>query len=172
MKRRTLLVLSLLLVVIGSTLLSFRRCVYGNQLLEQRITRCTVEENAEISVYEGNAGATTAYWYSVTADFGLFAAEKQFLFTYGIPVVDSVECSTTSVAVTLNDGVENHVLEFSLAEIEGYFRDGPLAWRMGEKLAREGWPVPILRVVGFTAIAVAILLLIVPLFPRSRRSTR
>jgi hypothetical protein len=65
--------------------------------MEEQEGSCSFGDGQTIRLYKGGAGATVAFWYSVTAEGGLFEREKQILFAYGSPVISSLSCEESRV---------------------------------------------------------------------------
>lgn len=66
--------------------------------VELEIAQCRISATNEIiRIYEGNGGATTAFWYKVTYQENYFSTEKTILTTYGTPDYGLVNCQTNSI---------------------------------------------------------------------------
>ena len=76
------------------------RNAFGNPSMEEQISSCSTSEGNEIRLYRGNGGATTAYWYTVISEGGLFEREKQILFTYSSPEITSIDCEGAALNVS------------------------------------------------------------------------
>lgn len=65
---------------------------YGNPSMEQQASSCSCADGLIIRLYKGEEGATVAFWYTVTAEGGLFEREQQILFAYDSPVISNLSC--------------------------------------------------------------------------------
>ena len=76
------------------------RNVQGNPGMEDEIDRCTTPSGTTFRSYEGNGGATTSYWYTLTSELGIFSREKQIVFSYDSPEFRSVSCTKDQTILT------------------------------------------------------------------------
>jgi len=105
-------ILALLLAILGIKLLLPDRNVWGNPQLETLMMQCQIPSTeAIIRLYQGNGGATVAYWYSVTFDNGKFLGEKQIFHTYAYPSIKSIDCRADGVTVLADEQTFNFNLE-------------------------------------------------------------
>jgi len=64
---------------------------------------CALNDGTVIRLYRGNAGATVAFWYSVTDDPPGFSPERQIIFSYSEPELASLTCGTDKFDVESPD---------------------------------------------------------------------
>jgi hypothetical protein len=153
-------------VLLGVWLLPPGRNAAGNPAFEQEIRRCRLPNGDLVRLYEGNGGATTAFWYTVTHDGGWWSPERQILFSYGSPEVKEITCGPAGVELAFWDGVDETREVLSRERIRGKLRRKPIALRMGERVEPGGSPF---RWVG-TVAGVVLLVLGVLVAPWKRRS--
>jgi hypothetical protein len=65
-------------------------------------SQCRWRDGVTVRFWEGNGGATTAFWYSVTVQPGMPWTEREVFFSYSNPVVASVTCEPEGIVVTAN----------------------------------------------------------------------
>lgn len=75
--------------------------MFGSQSMERLIKECDLGQALKARFYRGEAGATVAYWYSVTVQSSEFK-ERQIFYTYSEPEITSIECSASSLNVVLD----------------------------------------------------------------------
>jgi hypothetical protein len=133
------------------------RNVHGNPLQEKLLSQCVTANGMTVRLYEGNGGATTAYWYTVTTQGGVLDPERQVLFTYASPALESVACAGSGIRVA------GELRTFSFPEVQiRALRDQPLAlWRGVEKSGVTVQPMTITRYVLAAALSVVALVLLV-----------
>lgn len=86
-------VTAMLLGVVGAWIVLPSRDVRGNTLFEQRIDSCTLDPSGiGISLFLGNGGAMTSYWYSVTERAPLSPFRHQIFYAYASPIITSIRC--------------------------------------------------------------------------------
>jgi hypothetical protein len=90
------------LMAAGAWLAVPSRNEYGNPSMEEKMGECTLTGGETIRLYRGSGGATTSFWYSVTLEEGLLSREKQILFTYAAPELQSIECRGDELQVVGN----------------------------------------------------------------------
>ena len=76
------------------------RNVQGNPGMEDEIDQCTTPSGTTFRLYQGNGGATTSYWYTLTSKLGIFSREKQIVFSYDSPEFRSVSCTNDQTILT------------------------------------------------------------------------
>jgi hypothetical protein len=152
--------------LLGLWLLLPGRNAAGNPSLEREIRRCNLPNGDLVRLYEGNGGATTAFWYTVTHDSGWLSPERQVLFSYGSPEVQEIACGPSGVELTFWDGTEKTREVLSWERVYGKLRRRPITLRMGERVKPEGDP---LRWVGMT-VGVALVASSFFVAPWTRRS--
>lgn len=134
-------ILALLLAIWGVKLLLPDRNVWGNPQLETLMMQCQIPSTeAVIRLYQGNAGATVAYWYSVTFDNGKFPTEKQIFHTYAYPSIQSIDCRPDEVTVLADE----QSWTFSLKEIKNQLINQPIGFYRGEPQQKSIQPLRIL----------------------------
>src|SRR5688500_4068519 len=72
---------------------------YGNPSMEEEQSSCTLANGQVLRLYKGGGGATVDYWYTVTAEGGLFEREKQIVFAYSSPALSSLSCQDSRVRI-------------------------------------------------------------------------
>ncbi len=105
------------------------RNFHGNPALERVTAECRTAAGTVVRVYEGNGGATSAYWYTVTAQGGFYTPERQVLFAYGSPVIDSLSCGGDGVRLV----AQTRTLTMSEADIARLRHEPRTYWRGTEK---------------------------------------
>jgi hypothetical protein len=126
--------------LLGLWLLLPGRNIAGNPSFEREIRRCRLPNGDLVRLYEGNGGATTAFWYTVTHDGGWLSPERQVLFSYGSPEVKEIACGPSGVELTFWDGAEKTHEALSLERVRGKLRRKPITLRMGERVQPGGSP--------------------------------
>lgn len=134
-------ILALLLAIWGVKLLLPDRNVWGNPQLETLMMQCQIPSTeAVIRLYQGNGGATVAYWYSVTFDNGKFPTEKQIFHTYAYPSIQSIDCRPDEVTVLADE----QSWTFSIKEIKNQLINQPIGFYRGEPQQKSIQPLRIL----------------------------
>jgi hypothetical protein len=148
------------LIALGLYLLVPGRNTFGNPAFERELQRCRIPGAGEIvRLYEGNGGATTAFWYTVTHEGGWSSPERQIFYTYSIPEIRRVECRKGAVEIRFWDGFEENRESLEIDRIRKDLRARPLGWWMGEKVERRGNPLRIVSVAaGGLALCSGVLL--------------
>jgi hypothetical protein len=119
----------IIMLGIGLWLLWPGRNVAGNPQFETLINKCLAGQGEHVRLYEGNGGATSAYWYSATIeDPGMFSRERQFFFSYSSPIIEQAMCKGTIVELV---GPEQS-LSFSLEKIHTELVDTPVNLYRGQ----------------------------------------
>ncbi|MBL8386167.1 MAG: hypothetical protein JNM90_23995 [Burkholderiales bacterium] len=75
------------------------RNVHGNPGLETLRASCRTTGKVTARLYEGNGGATTSYWYTVTLEGDALGRERQVFFAYAFPQVVGIDCAGDAVIV-------------------------------------------------------------------------
>jgi hypothetical protein len=95
MKRVGLAIIGVLLVTAGGWL-----CIPGrNHLSEELQSSCSLAKGATVRFYEGNGGATTAFWYSVTIQDGPPWTERELFWSYSHPIVTDIICESNRLTI-------------------------------------------------------------------------
>jgi hypothetical protein len=126
------------LCALGIYLLLPPRNLFGNPADEQQLQRCTLADGAEIRLYQGNGGATTAFWYTVTHAKGWREPERQIFYAYGYPEIRAIACRPDAVVLTLADGFGERSESLSLARVHRELRHRPVTLSRGERLEGRG----------------------------------
>jgi hypothetical protein len=126
------------LCALGASLLVPARNRFGNPAFEQELQRCTFADGTLIRLYEGDGGATTAYWYTVTHAKGWREPERQVYYAYGYPEVKEVTCRPEAVVLTLAEAIGEKQESLYLERIRRELRRRPVAFSRGERLAGRG----------------------------------
>ncbi len=105
------------------------RNAHGNPSLEHLLAQCRTSSGTSVRLYEGNGGATTDFWYTVTVTSTTLGAERQVLFVDGSPVLRGLACNTAGVQI------ETASTAIAIAETEfAALRGQPRAiWRGKER---------------------------------------
>ena len=134
-------ILALVLAILGVKLLLPDRNVWGNPQFETLMMQCQIPSTeAIIRLYQGNGGATVAYWYSVTFDYGKFLGEKQIFYAYAYPSIQSIDCRADEVTVLADE----QSWTFSLKEIKNQLINQPIGFYKGETQQKSIQPLRIL----------------------------
>jgi hypothetical protein len=149
-KRIARIAIGTVLFVGGAYLCVPRRSHWFEELRSQ----CQWQRGASVRLWEGNGGATTAFWYSVTLQSGLPWTEREVFFSYSHPVVTEVRCEADGVVV-IADGTSRKLTAAYL--LGGHF--SPLQFDHGKQTSdfpRDGWrPSEIVRTaLGFAGVVV------------------
>ncbi|MGQ4647474.1 hypothetical protein [Lyngbya aestuarii] len=135
--------LALILAIWGIKLLLSERNVFGNPQLETLMAQCQIpstETETTIRLYEGNGGATVAYSYSVTFFEGKFFREKQFFYTYGFPVIKSIDCHNDRVSIFTDE----ETFDFTLEQIKSKLIHQPIGFYKGQQQKSSIQPLRVL----------------------------
>lgn len=134
-------ILALLLAILGVKLLLPDRNVWGNPQFETLMMQCQIPSTeAIIRLYQGNGGATVAYWYSVTFDDGKFPGEKHIFYAYAYPSIKSIDCRADRVAVLADEQKFN----FTIEQIKNKLINQPIGFYRGEPKQKAIQPLRIL----------------------------
>ncbi|WP_044207416.1 hypothetical protein [Coleofasciculus chthonoplastes] len=134
-------ILALVLAIWGVKLLLPDRNVWGNPQFETLMMQCQIPSTeAIIRLYQGNGGATVAYWYSVTFDHGKFPGEKQIFHAYAYPSIQSIDCHTDGITVFTDEQDFNLTLE----QIKNQLIKQPIGFYKGELQQKSIQPLRIL----------------------------
>jgi hypothetical protein len=123
---------------LGIYLLLPARNLFGNPADERELQHCNLADGAEVRLYEGNGGATVAYWYTVTHSRGWREPERQIFYAYGYPEIRGIACRPGAVALTLSDDSGERQELLSLAQIRRELRHRPVTLSRGERLEGRG----------------------------------
>lgn len=150
--------LALILIASGLYLLLPGRNVFGNPAFEREFQRCSVPGSGEVvRLYEGNGGATTAFWYTVTFDEGWLARERQIFFAYGSPEIKRVVCRGDAVDLVLEEGLESPEI-LPLEKIRRELQYHPEALSMGKTFRPVSNPLRLLSIgAGVLLLGVGVL---------------
>ena len=96
--------LAIVAFAVGGSLLAPNRNVYGNSQDEVLITQClSPYDNAVVRLYQGNGGATTALWWSVTFQANPLTQERQVFYSYGSPAISTIACAPDKVTLVTEE---------------------------------------------------------------------
>lgn len=96
----------------------------GNPDQETLLTTCATG-GWQVRLYEGDGGATTAYWSTVTVERP-GRPERQVFFAYADPLVDALVCDDAGVELRAGGAL---VRELAVGELEA-LRSQPISlWR-------------------------------------------
>src|SRR5688572_20239554 len=105
MRRLALAVIGLLFILGGGWL-----CIPGrNHVSETLQSSCRLAEAGTVRFYEGNGGATTSFWYSVTVQSGFPWTEQEVFWSYGSPVVTQIACEGDRLTISAEDNTWSFV---------------------------------------------------------------
>jgi hypothetical protein len=106
MRTRTLFysLAALALIWQGVGMLQPDRNVHGNPSMEVLLLECQSTSGVRFRLYRGEAGATVAFWYSVTAQHLPSTAERQIFFSYSTPVATKIVCGPSSLEIDTEEG--------------------------------------------------------------------
>jgi uncharacterized protein YjeT (DUF2065 family) len=88
-----------LLVASGVYLVIPGRNVHGNPWREREIASCLLSDSAEVTLYQGDAGASSPNWYSVTHNPKGLEPERQILYRYRSPGLYDVVCDSAGFII-------------------------------------------------------------------------
>lgn len=88
-----------LLVATGVYLAVPSRNAHGNPWREREMASCILSDSAEVKLYQGEAGAGSATWYSVTHNPKGLEPERQILYRYRSPGLYDVVCDAGGVVI-------------------------------------------------------------------------
>lgn len=112
------------------------RNAYGNPWLEELKQDCAFSNGTKARLYLGNGGATTAYWYTVTVETGLFSPERQVAFSYSEPALSEIECRDDRLVISGGEKLVIGASEFADR------RNAPIIyWRGNPEVTARTWSV-------------------------------
>jgi hypothetical protein len=88
-----------LLVATGVYLAAPSRNAHGNPWREREMASWVLSDSAEMKLYQGDAGANSANWYSVTHNPKGFEPERQILYRYRSPGLYDLVCDSAGVVI-------------------------------------------------------------------------
>jgi hypothetical protein len=88
-----------LLLVSGAYLLVPSRNAHGNPWREREMASCMLPDTAEVILYEGDAGASSPNWYSVTHNPKGLEPERQIIYHVGVPGMYDVVCDSAGIVI-------------------------------------------------------------------------
>jgi hypothetical protein len=112
------------------------RNVHGNPWLEEPIASCSLPSGVLARFYEGNGGATTDYWYTITVRGGGFKSERQIFFAYGLPKIESLECASGEVRL-IGESEHYRLPERAFEALRGE----PMSFWRGRRVYRPEQPL-------------------------------
>jgi hypothetical protein len=161
--------LAIVLMVLAAWMAWPSRNVHGNPDMETLTAACHTAAGVEARLYEGNGGATVAYWYTVTARGASLGGERQIFFSYRSPVVDRITCP--------GDGIVLWSGESSIASLSGAglaaATDRPIQYWSGQRTDVSGQPFTHFRwAIAAVFVIAAVCLLFYANLPRGTGPTR
>jgi hypothetical protein len=88
-----------LLVATGVYLVVPSRNAHGNPWREREMASCTLSDSAEVKLYQGDAGAGSANWFSVTHNPKGLERERQIVYRYRSPGLYDLVCDSAGVII-------------------------------------------------------------------------
>jgi hypothetical protein len=88
-----------LLLATGVYLVAPSRNAHGNPWREREMASCMLSDSAEVTLYQGDATASSAAWYSVTHNPKGFERERQILYRYRSPGLYDLVCDSGGVVI-------------------------------------------------------------------------
>jgi hypothetical protein len=88
-----------LLVAAGVYLVVPSRNAHGNAWREREMASCVLSDSAEVKLYQGDATASSAAWYSVTHNPKGLEPERQILYRYRSPGLYDLVCDSSGVVI-------------------------------------------------------------------------
>ena len=88
-----------LLVASGVYLVIPGRNAHGNPWREREMASCVLSDSAEVKLYQGDASASSAAWYSVTHNPKGVEPERQILYRYKTPGLYDLVCDSSGVVI-------------------------------------------------------------------------
>ncbi|MDH5669282.1 MAG: hypothetical protein OEY86_14855 [Nitrospira sp.] len=120
---------------------------YGDPSMEELQQSCTTPDGTIVRLYVGNGGATTAFWYTVTATSGFLSREKQIIFSYSSPDFSSVTCTKEAVVVASSRGN----IALGVPELTA-LRANPRVYHRGSIEKGEWWSTREITRMAFSAM--------------------
>lgn len=127
-------------------ILSGKSILHLLPLPEMEIGHCRIPgTGAVIRLYEGNLGATTSYWYTVTYQQNYFASEQTIFSSYGEPWYMGMNCQPAEAELIPPSGdFKPYVIPYDV--IQGNLVRDPISFHDGNA-GKVGPSGPIDRVV-------------------------
>ena len=88
-----------LLVATGVYLVVPARNAHGNPWREREMASCMLSDSAEVRLYQGDARASSATWYSVTHNPKGLERERQILYRYRSPGLYDLVCDSAGLVI-------------------------------------------------------------------------
>ena len=88
-----------LLVASGVFLLVPSRNAHGNPWREREMASCVLSDSAEVKLYQGDARASSATWYSVTHNPKGLERERQIVYRYRSPGLYDLVCDSAGLVI-------------------------------------------------------------------------
>ena len=165
MKPSTAIATLVLSMAIAAWLAWPSRNQHGNPESEELLGMCKTNELVTARLYQGNGGATTSYWYTLTLEGDVLGKEKQVFFSYALPRLQNVECAEDAVVIN----GDRFVRRIEVTEFQS-LREKPTQFWSGRQEARSIQPSRIFALVAAAVVAasgVAVVLL-APVMNRRR----
>jgi hypothetical protein len=88
-----------LLVASGASLVVPSRNAEGDPRREREMASCVLPDDAEVRLYQGEAGKKAPNWYSVTHDPAGLALERQIVYRLKEPALYDLVCDSLGVVI-------------------------------------------------------------------------
>jgi hypothetical protein len=113
-----------LLVVSGVYLIVPGRNAQGNPWREREMASCVLSDSAEVTLYQGDAGASSPNWYSITHDPKGLEPERQIIYRLGSPGMYDVVCDSAGFTIQ----TDGQPITISTAQARQLRHRSPGAW--------------------------------------------
>ena len=110
MKRILKIITTALLIWLLILDLKTSRNYRGNPAFETLKAECVLSGGEKVRLYEGNGGATTAYWYTVTFET-TSVSEQQVIFSYAYPTIESLSCEDQQIQIDPIGGKQTFTID-------------------------------------------------------------
>jgi hypothetical protein len=157
---------ALALLIASGWLLLPSRNAHGNPDMESLIGSCKTSEGVTARLYEGNGGATTAYWYTVTLEGNELGREKQVFFSYAEPTPSQVTCNGADVVLS-DKSIEEKIAASHFRKM----RDSPVVFWSGARQEGGVQPLSVLRWLAAGIAFIVAVTLLVRLYVAYRRES-
>ena len=165
MNQPTAIATFLLSLAIAGWLAWPSRNLHGNPDMEELLGCCRTTESVIARLYQGNGGATTSFWYSVTLEGDMLGKEKQIFFSYAAPQLQKLECVENTVLIK-GEGFSRPIQVTDFQRL----RDEPTQFWSGKQEPRSIQPSRLLAIgaAGTVAAAGVAVLFLAPVMHRRR----
>jgi hypothetical protein len=133
--------------------------------MEELLGSCKTDELVIARLYEGNGGATTSYWYTVTLESDALGKEKQVFFSYASPRLERVDCVEDAVVIK----GEDFSRRIDVTQFQS-LREEPTQFWSGKQESRDIQPSRLFAIAAAVVVAsVGVAVVLVALLARGRR---